>query len=220
MKKRIKVILLILILILLVLIINSTYSKYAIESQAIVSRKIAGWIIKINDTDITAIKDENSGSTNPDGVTFNITGDDVKWEQDSHVTEGNIIPGIKGYFYLRIDPTQTQTALKYTIDIDISNILKDNVNFKINNISEINNNKELHIINQKGLAKVQRIKLLDEIKSEDDLKRIDIIKVDLEWVNDEKYDRFDTAVGETVDKKFIIPVKVHAIQYTGENYDF
>lgn len=224
MKKRIKVILLILILILLVLIINSTYSKYAVESQATVSRKIAGWIIKINDTDITVSKDGNQGDTNPDdeedgGITFNITGDDVKWKQDSHVTEGNIVPGMKGYFYLRIDPSQTQTALKYTIDIDISSILNEKINFKIIKIAE-ENGKSLHINNQKEAASIQRIKLLDEIKSDDDSKRLDIIKVELEWINDEKYDKFDTAVGETIDKKFNIPVKVHAIQYTGEGYDF
>lgn len=225
MNKRIKIILLILILILLVLIVRSTYSKYTVENQAAVSEKIAKWVIKINDTDITAQRSDTNFVTNPNNkdipeISFDITGADVEWDTDSHVTEGKVVPGMKGYFYLRIDPTDTQTAIKYTIDMDMSSIIAEHINFKINKIS-VEGEKDFHAKDPKdGLYTIQRIKEMPEIKSTDDNIKIDRIKVELEWVNSETTDRFDTQVGETVDKQFQIPIHVHAIQYTGEGYDF
>lgn len=216
MNKKIKIILLILILILLVLIISFTYSKYTAEAGATIKRDIASWVIKVNDTDITV---------NPSGTastTFNITGADVKWEENTHTAEGKVSPGMKGYFYLRIDPQNTQTALKYTIDIDIESISGEQINFRTNNISE-ENKKELKIKTVGKNSTLQRIKLLDEIKSDDTKIRIDTIKVEIEWVDnaaDAESNDLDTKVGEVYGKKIQIPVTVNVIQYTGEGYDF
>lgn len=231
MNKRVKYILLILILILLVLIISSTYSKYTAESNGTITKNLAAWIVKVNDTDITVInKEENEEDTNTTddtllenkNVTFEITGDDVVWESGSHISEGKVAPGMKGYFFIRIDPSKTQTALKYTINVNITSILEGYVDFRINDVVE-ENGKELHVqrLGTKNQnVNIQRIKLLDEIKSQNDTERIDKIKVELEWVDNEKTGIFDTKVGETIDKDFKIPVTVNVIQYTGEEYDF
>lgn len=220
MNKKIKIILLILILILLVLIIRSTYSKYIAEAGAVIDKNIAQWVIKINDTDITVQK-EDSVEDLEEGVNFEITGDDIVWESNSHVVEGKAAPGIKGYFYLRIDPEKTQTALKYTIDFDLSKILEKNIKFRINKITE-ENGKQIHIKSETktALSTIQRIKELDEIKSTNENTRLDIIKVELEWVEDETLGKFDTKVGENIEQLLNIPVKVDVIQYTGEGYDF
>lgn len=227
MNKKIKFILLVLILILSILIISSTYSKYTAEADAVINRDIAAWIIKVNDTDIT-VKPKSSDTTNTTNttgdaidvgsVTFKITGDDVKWDESSHTAEGKVAPGMKGYFYLRIDPEKTQTALKYTINIDIGNISDEHINFRTNLISE-ENGKELKIKKDGKNSILQRIKPLDEIKSDDPETRIDKIKVEVEWVDDPTLNDFDTKLGEILDKTFQIPITVNAIQYTGEGYD-
>lgn len=222
MNKKIKILLLILILILLVLIISSTYSKYTAEAGAVINRDIAGWVIKVNDTDIT-VNQENSNTTNTtdttvNSVTFNITGDDVKWDENAHTADGKVSPGMKGYFYLRIDPEETQTALKYTIDIDIENISEENINFRINNISE-ENGKEFKTQQNGKNYTLQRIKLLDEIKSDNINTRVDTMKVEIEWVDDDTLNDFDTKLGETLDKTLKIPVTVNVIQYIGQGYD-
>ena len=70
MNKKIKIILLIIILILLVLIIKSTYSKYTAEAEATIERYVAGWVIKVNDTDITnRIPQVNVSPLNNNGTT-------------------------------------------------------------------------------------------------------------------------------------------------------
>lgn len=221
MNKKIKFILLVLILILLILIITSTYSKYTAEADAVINRDIAAWVIKVNDTDIT-VKHESSGSTGDTGdagsVTFKITGDDIKWDENPHAVEGKVTPGMKGYFYLRINPETTQTALKYTINIDIESISGEHINFRTNLILE-ENGKELKTKKGGKNSIIQRIKPLDEIKSDDIKTRVDTIKVEIEWVDDPALNDFDTKVGETLDKTFQIPVTVNAIQYTGEGYD-
>lgn len=215
MNKKIKIILLILILILLVLIISSTYSKYTAEANALVDRDIAGWVIKVNDTDITV----NQADTVENSVTFKITGEDVKWDENAHTADGKVSPGMKGSFYLRIDPENTQTALKYTIDIDIENISEEHINFRTNNIFE-ENGKELHIQKTGKNSTLQRIKLLDEIESNEVQTRVDTIKVEIEWVDDPLLDDYDTKMGETLDKTFEIPVTINVLQYTGQGYDF
>lgn len=228
MNKKTKIVLLVLILILLVLIIRSTYSKYTSESDAIIKRNIAQWVIKVNDTDITVASPNNNSNTTSDNttseksVTFEITGNDVVWNENSNVVDGKVAPGMKGYFYLRIDPEKTQTALMYTINVDISNILKEHINFKIKSVSE-ENKKSLNIseISENGstlvkAVKIQRIKELAEIQSKAETDRIDTIKVEIEWVDDGNSDNFDTKVGQIVDKKLTIPVTVNVIQYIGQ----
>ncbi len=215
MNKKIKIILLILILILLVLIISSTFSKYTAEADAVINRDIASWIIKVNDKDIT-VKQKDEIDENP--IIFDITGNDVKWDENIHTVGEKITPGMKGYFYLRIDPEGTQTALKYTINVDIKSILDEHLNFVVNKISE-ENGKEIKLKDDGKKFTVQRIKSLDEIKSDDIKTRIDTIKVEIQWVDDDAFNDFDTKVGETFNKKFKIPVDVNVIQYTGQGYD-
>lgn len=221
MNKKIKFILLVLILILLLLIITSTYSKYTAEADAVINRDIAAWVIKVNDTDIT-VKPKSSGTTGDtsdvSSVTFKITGDDLKWDENPHTLNGKVSPGMKGYFYLRIDPETTQTALKYTINIDIENISDEHINFRTNLISE-ENGKELKIKQDGKNSILQRIKPLDEIKSDDIKTKIDTIKVEIEWVDDPIINNFDTKLGEILNKTFQIPITVNVIQYTGEGYD-
>ena len=137
------------------------------------------------------------------------------WEENAHTTEGKVSPGMKGYFYLRIDPQNTQTAIKYTININVVNVTDEHIDFRINAISEVNG-KEIKVKSVGKNSVLQRIKLLDEIKNDDEKERIDTIKVEVEWVDNPLYNDFDTQIGETIDNTFLLPVTVNAIQYTGE----
>lgn len=240
MNKKIKIVLLLLILILVVLIIKSTYSKYTAESEGAIEKDIAQWVIKVNDTDITIPKLDTGNSTNTNttntinntntsntntsesdttqkkGVTFYITNNDLVWK-NSGVAEGKIAPGTKGYFYLRIDPRKNQTAFMYTITIDISKILKKHINFKIANISE-EKGKNLSIskLSEKAVQ-IQRVDLLSDDLPIDDEQRIDKIKVELEWVDDEKFNDFDTMIGQVEKNTLEIPVTVDVVQYIGQD---
>lgn len=209
MNKKVKIVLLVLILILLVLIIRSTYSKYIAESDATIEKNIAVWSVKVNDTDITLEPEKKTE--------FNITGSDIVWEAASHVENGKVAPGMKGYFYIRIDSTGTQTALIYTLNIDMNPIFDKHINFVINDITE-ENGKEIRLLKDGKKYSIQRIKSLNE--NSNPTESIDRIKINIEWVDDEQYDKFDTKLGETVDEDFKIPVEVNAKQYTGEGYDF
>jgi len=205
-NKKIKLIIFILILVLLVVILRSTFSKYANEATAVINEEVGKWVIKLNDTDITT----ETASTD-----FNM--DKVYWDWDSfpHVKYPNVAPGMKGYFDLVIDPTDTDVSMKYTVEIDDSNVSIPDVNIKITDIQEING-KELTITsNPDGPEIVERIKKLAEIQSENENERLDTIRIFVEWENNEDNNETDSEIGKVSDNVISIPIKVNVIQYTG-----
>lgn len=232
MNKKIKIILLILILIFVILILKSTYSKYTEQEEASVVEEIADWIIKVNDVDITVVTAEDADDTNTttdnttstetstvvSGTTFNISGDDFVIYESSHVSDGKLAPGSKGYFYIRIDPEGTQTAVKYTISIDTSSLTEKGISLKITNISD-ENGKNITTAVSGTKQLIQRIKTLDEVESTDETSRIDKIKVEFEWLEDSTTNDSDTSLGENSDSTISLPITVNAIQYVGQGYD-
>lgn len=111
MKKEriIKLIILILIFSVLYLTIKSAYSRYTSKAYAIVSKGLAQWVIRINNTDIT----ENY--TEP--TSFVIDSFVWDWDEGSHVAENKVAPGMTGTFEVDIDPTDTQVAYQYFMEI-------------------------------------------------------------------------------------------------------
>ena len=111
MKKEriIKLIILILIFCVLYLTIKSAYSRYTSKAFAVVNKGIAQWIIKVNNTDIT----EN----NTEATEFTIDSFIWDWGEGSHVAEGKVAPGMTGSFEVDVDPTDTQVAYQYFIEI-------------------------------------------------------------------------------------------------------
>lgn len=206
MNKKLKFIIFILILILLVVILNSTFSKYANKATAEINEDVGKWIIKINETDIT---------TDAASTRFNI--DNFLWDWDSspHVKYPNVAPGMKGYFDLVIDPTDTDVSIQYTIEVDDTLVSSPDVNLKITDMQEING-KDLEITEDpNGPEVITRIKKLAEIQSNNETERLDTIRIFVEWVNDETNNDTDSEIGKITDNIIQIPVTVNAIQYTG-----
>ena len=122
---------------------------------------------------------------------------------------------MKSYFDLVIDPTDTDVSMKYTVEIDDSNVSIPDVNIKITDIQEING-KELTITsNPDGPEIVERIKKLAEIQSENENERLDTIRIFVEWENNEDNNETDSEIGKVSDNVISIPIKVNVIQYTG-----
>lgn len=205
MNKKIKLVILILILILFVVILRSTYSKYTNTASAVINEDIGKWVIKLNETDIT---NETITEFEMNKVYWN-------WDSSPHVKYPKVAPGMEGYFDLVIDPTDTDTSLKYTIEIDDVNVSIPEVNIKITAIEELNGKDITLTPNPDGPEVVERIKKLAEIQSQDESERLDTIRIHVKWENNEANNQTDSEIGKIADNVVSIPIKVNVIQYTG-----
>jgi len=205
-NKKTKFVIFILILILLVLILRSTFSKYTNTATAVINEDVGKWVIKLNDTDITT--EETSTKFDMDKVYWD-------WDNSPHVKYPNVAPGMKGYFDLVIDPTDTDVSIDYTIEVDDTNISMPDVNIKITDIQEING-KDLTITSDPdGPEVVERIKKLAEIQSTNENERLDTIRIFVEWENNEANNEKDSEIGKISGNIISLPIKVNVIQYTG-----
>ena len=221
MKNKVKLFILILIVIVLVLIIRATYSKYISESSADIERDIGQWIIKVNNTDITGVDEYG----NPNVQEFTI--DTFTWDDAEHIVEGKIAPSRGGSFEIIIDPTNTQVSFEYSLTIEkpklkldeslVTDVTDDDIIMRITNMSE-KNGKPVTFTSDNTTFKnvVKRTKLLSEIVSDVESVRLDTIKVDFEWQNNENNNEKDSKIGSVYDNKISFPVKFQAIQYTGD----
>ncbi len=98
-----------------------SYARYVSEAQFNSTLNVAKWSIEVNNTDIT-----------PNTVTsFSST---VNWSGLSGlVKSGYIAPGMMGTTSIEIDPTYSQVAMNYYINIDTTAI--GNQNIIVNNVS-------------------------------------------------------------------------------------
>ena len=215
MSKKKKILIFIIIVVLLILILTSTYSKYVNTSEGSYGKKIGQWEIKINDTDITV-------NPNPDtDVVFYI--DDFEWDWDSepHVKKPKVAPGMKGNFSLKIDPTGTDVSIKYTIKIDKSVLTNvADINLAITGLEENGNKVDIDTLpeDDDGNLIIEKVKKLSEIQSENESDRIDNLKIEVTWKNDdtEETNKQDSIVGSEANRQIAMPVKVNVIQYTGD----
>ena len=211
MNKKIKGIISIIILLMLVYIFVNTYSKYTNDSSARIEQDIAVWKIKINDEDITSLTGEP--------VEFEIT--NFEWDESVHVKEGKVAPGMKGEFELIIDPTDTDTSIKYSIVIDDSKFTEANdINLKIKSITvdgeTYSYTSEENETGDGTQIEIAIVKPLSEIQSNDANVRKDTILVKVEWENNEDNNEKDSEIGSIPDNVIRLPISVDVIQYTGE----
>lgn len=219
MSKKIRVLIVTIILIMLVLIVRSTYSKYTNLAVANVEERVGNWVIKINDKDVTTVDEfGNFGVFEIDDFTWN-------WSESPHVKEPKVAPGMKGYFDLKIDPTGTDVSIKYTLTIDDSKIAEmlgippggatDRINLKMTGIIENGETLELPR-DEDGNIVITKVKTLEQIKSDDEDDRVDKLKVEVTWENNEDNNDIDSQIGSVANHTIKLPVKVDVIQWTGE----
>ncbi|MCR5186075.1 MAG: hypothetical protein K6D97_03040 [Clostridia bacterium] len=210
MNKKIKLLLAVLVIVVLVWIINSTFSKYANNAQATITKRIGQWVIKVNNVDITEIyREANDDSTIDvsDPVDFEIPINEMVWYENSTkaVLANKLQPGGVGYFTIVIDPEGTETSLRYTITIDQTSLLDKNAGLHISNVKLNGSDLTIADLTADEIVTSEIITLAD-IKD----GRVDELQVEVEWTNDN--DRDDS---ELAGERIALPVSVNVIQYTG-----
>lgn len=198
MNKNVKKVLFLLIICIFILLIYKIIDIYAVfhsEMDAYVKLENGIWNITVNGEKITT------------GVETEFTIDEITATQDIHVKPGRLAPGLSGSFEIAINPENTDVSVRY--DITLNQEKLENSNVKIKSIEEIEKNNPLIKTSENTYT---------GIISLDDIKKgvIHKIKMEVEWVDDEKYNENDTKLGSSSIRQFQIPIKVHAIQYLGE----
>ena len=197
-KRIIKRILIILILVICLFVaykIIKTYAIFYSEANATIEQKEAMWTIKVNGTDISS------------GIEKNFLVNQLEVEQNSHVKNGKIAPGLSGSFYITIDPGNTDVAVRYDVKLDESNMTNEKI--KINSVTEVASN---NILIQSAEDTYTGIISLADIKA----GKKNSIKAQIVWTNDETQNDKDTEVGTRSNPSIDIPVNIKVSQYLGE----
>lgn len=203
MKKVLKILTLIM-LIITILKIGDTYSKYYTSAHTnLLEKEIGEWVIKVNETDIYS----------QEGQVVNINIDKFNNFINSNTDPTKISPGNKGYTDIVIDPSGTDVAVRYDIEINDTivlqelNMLKMKVTFEIQTPTEnmqfvqIDENKYSGII---SLADVQANEKAT-------------IRGYIEWENNETLNELVSEIGLDKNRQEVeIPIKITCTQYLGE----
>lgn len=194
MTKRILLTGCVLLLVVFVIIeIGDTYALFEKEANTTVENDLAQWVIKINS--------ETMGLNVSEFPIENIT-----WNNSSNVVSGKVAPGIGGYFDIVIDPTDTQVSVRYDITFDFTLITNDM--FVVTDIFEVVDD---------GLVETAEDVYTGIISLEDiNDEKIHIVRVSLDWLNDEDNNASDSLLGKVRNNRISIPIEVNVSQYLGE----
>ena len=188
MNKKILYIIFSFFLLLTLYEIKKTYGLFESNNKMSVQQSTAKWNILINGTNI---KSEEKFVVNS-----------VNVEDNENVLNGKIAPGVKGYFDIEIDKTNTSTSIVYSITFDFTKI-SDSIT--IEKIEETTSGNLIRT-GENTYSKVMKIN--------DD--PINNIRVYIKWENKEENNDIDSLVGLTKDNYINIPVSISAMQYLGE----
>ena len=196
-KDNVKKVIHVLIIVILILLCfwflssRATYTAYESEVNADIQSPVAGWKISIDGQDIST----TNSST---GITIK----DVTWSS-SGTAENKLAPGSTGTMNLVIDPSGTDVAIYYEVEIIDRNV--DESKFlKVNNVTISNTS-----LTKIDVSKYAGILSLAEIKS--GLKPT--ITLDIVWDSEEDI-VYDEEAASDLDS-FIV-VNFFAKQYSGE----
>ena len=195
--KRFKKIYLLYICIILIFIycIVQIYAVFQSEIGGNVKLVNGTWQIKVNNTDIS------------NGVNKEFTVDEIKVQNNEHVKQGNLAPGLSGTFNISINPENTDVSIRYDVSLNQENLINKNITIK--SIKETNQGKTLVKTAENTYTSVIP---LEEIKN----GIYNNIEVEIEWKDDETNSEEDIQMGIQKDYKLEIPIIVHVSQYLGE----
>lgn len=116
-KKVLQVLLIVVLILLCLLFLKSrvTYTSYESNVEGKVASPIASWRISIDGKDITT--SESSTGIKIDNVTWNT----------SNVREGKVAPGSTGDMAIEIDPTGTDVAIYYELEVIDKTVDEDKI---------------------------------------------------------------------------------------------
>ena len=190
-----KGVMLAILLVAVVAVVGTTYSRYISNATVNASVDIAKWSIKLNDTDIST-----APTTKQVALNF-VENDFVKTE--------TLAPGTKATFDVVLDPTGSEVAVDYTINIDTANvtgIANSSSNIAVTGAKYVLDGQEEQTASVDGTDVVINESLADVTAG----KKV-TITVTLEWV-DAMQDAADTANG-VAGGTITVPVTVTAAQH-------
>lgn len=191
-KKVLITILFIILAIILIYEIIATYATFRSEFTGDMKIDNATWRILVNNTDISS------------NAVKQFTIDNINVDESQGVEQGKLAPGLKGYFNILIDPTDTDVSIKYELKIDTTKINATNI--KVESVVETlhgNNLINTDLNTYTGIIKLSDIK--NNVTNN--------IQVTLAWADDGKD---DINVGEIANNKINLPVELKVSQYLGE----
>lgn len=193
-NKRIHLLYICIILILIYCVIQ-IFAVFQSEVVGTVNMINGVWKIKVNNTDI-------SNGNNKEFIV-----DKIKVQNNEHVEQGNLAPGLSGTFDILIDPENTNVAIRYDISLNEKNLTNKNITIK--SITETKKGTPLIKTTESTFTGVIS---LEQIKQGVDNN----IEVEIEWKDDETNNEEDTNMGIQENYKLEIPIVVHVSQYLGE----
>lgn len=201
MKKVLKILTLVM-LIITIIKIGDTYSRYYTSASTNnLSKDIGEWIIKVNEKDIYSETGQKVEFTLNNFSNFTNTNTDPT----------KISPGNKGYTDIVIDPTGTDVAVRYDIEINsVSNI-------------DLEGSIEIKLEIQDPTEKMQFVKI-SESKYSGTISLADIqenktakIRCYIEWANDNNQNERDSELGASTERvKVEVPIIITVSQHLGE----
>lgn len=175
-----------------IFMVIDSYGLFESKNVLNVDSNIAKWNVFINGTDIK--KNE----------TFVV--DKINLINNDNVLEGKMAPGSKGYFDIVIDPTDTDTSIRYDISFDFSSL---NDKIVVSGIEEITSGNLVRT----GKNTYSKVITLNEIKN----GITNTIRVYIKWDNSD--DESDSAIGSVINNFINVPVTIAAYQYLWEKID-
>ena len=193
-KKVLQVFLITILILLCIAFLKSrvTYTSYESSINGNVSSPIASWRISIDGKDISTLS------------TDSLTIDSINWSTNN-VREGKVAPGSVGDMKIVIDPTGTDVAIYFELEI-IDKSVDESKFLKVTNISITNTDIELRRI---AVNKYAGILTLDDISSGDK----PVVDIDVIWESVEEVE-YNTGVNDNLDAFLVF--NFNAKQYSGE----
>lgn len=192
-KRKLTILIVLSFLFLIVFGSAYTFGLFHSEVNGDVNLDVAKWNIEVNDTNIS------------NGITDQFTINDIVYENEvvGNVVDNKFAPGVKGTYTLEIDPTDTSVSIKYEIIVEDEKFKNENI--KITSLT-----LEDGELIQKDENTYVGVILLSK-------KTVHTIKINLEWINEEKNNAVDSAIGTRENPDLEIPVTVIITQYLGED---
>lgn len=169
---------------------KGTYTIFESKVDSYINPDIADWSIKVNGVVVTSV----------DSVIVDIS--DVAWNS-TNVADNKLAPGSTGVLDINIDPTDTEVAIKFDLEI----IDKNTDPLKILTVSSITDSSNQLI--RTGVNTYTGIITLDDINN----SNIRNIKLNIGWIDDGTDIDFDTITDNNED---YLEVNFTATQYRGE----
>ena len=204
MKKVFKILSLVM-LILTILKIGDTYSKYFTKANtATLSQDIGKWVIKVNNMNIYSSSGE-SVEFDVDKFT-DFSNPDAEEGAEAVSAADKISPGTEGYTDIVIDPTGTDVAVRYDIEIDLTGVSNLAIVARLEMASGENT------LIRTGENTYSGIISLADVQNEEKAT----VRCFVKWVDDESNNETDSELGNTLNQTLSLAANVTVTQYLGE----